>query len=66
MTDESDLLRRLLEDEIDNRLRYRPSNEPLKPRQLAQEIAEEVIRRLRNYGVSVVGLHTNPSRGEDD
>jgi hypothetical protein len=65
MTDETELLRRLIEEEIDYRLRDRPSNRPINSREIARQVSEEVLRRLERYGAQVIRLHALKDDLED-
>ena len=55
MTDESELLRRLIEAEVVHQLGHKPFTH----RQLAGRVAEEVMHHLQRFGVQVVRLHAN-------
>jgi hypothetical protein len=66
MTDETELLRRLIEDEVAYQLIRRQDNQPLDPAYIGQRVAEEVLRRLERMGAQVVKLHALGPRGEDD
>jgi len=65
MTDESDLLRRLIEDKLEEVLIGRPTNTALNTRRVAEKVAEEVLADLRRLGAQVVRMHANERRGED-
>jgi len=66
MTDESDLLRRLIEKEILWQIEdRRASNRPLDAHRIAEAVADEVMRQLERMGAQVVRMHANGPRGED-
>jgi hypothetical protein len=67
MTDETDLLRRLIEEEVAEALRrVGQDNRPLDPSYIAHRVAEEVLRQLERMGAQVIKMHANRRRGEDD
>jgi hypothetical protein len=67
MTDESDLFRQLLADELERELSEKPlSNRPIDVNRVARKVAEEVIEQLRKRGISIVGLHKMSGETDDD
>src|SRR5262252_8723490 len=62
VTDESDLLRRLIEDKLEEVLIGRPANTALNTRRIAEKVAEEVLADLRRLGAQVVRMHANGPR----
>jgi hypothetical protein len=67
MTDETDLLRRIIVDEVADALRrVGQGNQPPDPSYIAHSVAEEVLRQLERMGAQVVRMHANGPRGEDD
>lgn len=66
MTDESDLLRRVIETEVERQIeKLRPGNQPPDARRLAQVIAEEVLYQLRRFGAQVVRIHATGRQTSD-
>jgi hypothetical protein len=67
MTDETDLLRRIIEEEVADALRrvQHQDNRPLDPSYIAHRVAEEVLRQLDRVGAQVVRMHANGPRGDD-
>jgi len=55
VTDESELLRRLIATEIVHQL----GRKPVPHRKLACRVAEEVMMHLQRFGIAVVRLHAN-------
>jgi hypothetical protein len=64
MTDESDLLRRLIEQELSYHLASQPHNRPPSPREIARRVAEDVLRQLDRLGAQVVRMHALGPRRE--
>jgi predicted nuclease with RNAse H fold len=56
---EIDLLRQLMEREIDTAMHGKLPSTPADMRRFAKRIAEEVLRQLERAGAQVVRIHAN-------
>lgn len=58
MTDESEILRRIIEDRVRDHLkRAESSNNPPDVYEIARRIAEDVLRDIERLGVQILRMH---------
>lgn len=62
MTDESNLLRQLIADKLEEALLGRPTNQAINTWRIAEKVAEAVLDELTRLDVQVVNMYGRPLR----